>query len=84
MPNTYKAILRGDHVEWIDRPPRHAGPTTVHITLLEEALAPASGDVMADALEALANAGGISSIANPIRWQREQRQDRPLPGYDAA
>ncbi|CAN5773019.1 hypothetical protein BH20VER1_BH20VER1_12440 [soil metagenome] len=26
--------------------------------------------------------GGIRSIPDPVAWQREQRQDRPLPGRE--
>jgi hypothetical protein len=37
---------------------------------------------MAAALQALAEAGGLSEIPDPLRWQREQRQDRALPGRE--
>jgi hypothetical protein len=33
-----------------------------------------------EALRGLAALGGISSIPDPVAWQREQRKDRPLPG----
>lgn len=83
MQLTYKAILHGDHVEWIDAPPDLAEPVEVHITL---ALAQASerdrGRAMADALAGLARLGGVSGIADPILWQRQIREDRPLPGRE--
>lgn len=81
MARTYKAILRGDRVEWIDPPPKCQEGTPVHITLLEEAAAmsDARSRAMAEALEALARAGGLSSIPDPSTWQRDIRQDRSLP-----
>jgi hypothetical protein len=82
MLRTYKAVLRGNHVEWVDAPPVPTRPTPVHITLLEESAEPprARGQEMARALEALAQSGGLSSIPDPMSWQREQRQERTLPG----
>ena len=35
---------------------------------------------LAEALEQLAALNPFSDIADPVAWQREQRQDRPLPG----
>ena len=32
------------------------------------------------ALERIARRGGIPSIPDPVAWQREIREDRPLPG----
>jgi hypothetical protein len=34
------------------------------------------------ALEEIAEAGGIASIPDPAAWQREIRDERPLPGRD--
>lgn len=34
------------------------------------------------ALKELAAMGGIASIPDPAAWQREIREDRPLPGRD--
>jgi hypothetical protein len=82
---TYKAILRGDRVEWIGEAPQTNGGVPVHVTVLHEGIdedKSARGRDMADALESLAAAGGISAIPDPIAWQRETRQDRPLPGRD--
>ena len=36
-----------------------------------------------DALRGLAAQGGIKGIPDPVAWQREIRQDRPLPGREA-
>ncbi|MCC6795994.1 MAG: hypothetical protein IT366_12825 [Candidatus Hydrogenedentes bacterium] len=36
-----------------------------------------------EALEALRALGGLSDvIPDPVAWQREMREDRPLPGRD--
>lgn len=83
MLHTYKAMLRGNRVEWLDAPPPDSRPTAVHITLLEEENTPgdsARGREMLAPLEALANAGGLRSVPDPVAWQREVRQDRLLPG----
>ena len=37
MLHPYRAILHGDHVEWLDKPPEQTQSVPVHITLLEEA-----------------------------------------------
>jgi hypothetical protein len=37
---------------------------------------------MAAALEQLAALGGLSAIADPLEWEREQREDRELPGRE--
>jgi hypothetical protein len=85
MFRTYNALLRGTRIEWIDHPVIPAHPVPVHVTLLEEDAAEAAaarGHGMAAALQALAEAGGLSEIPDPLRWQREQRQDRALPGRE--
>ena len=65
MARIYKAILRDDRVEWIDALPDND---------------PASqGPAMADTLALLADASGISSIPDPVAWQRESRQPPSLP-----
>lgn len=84
MLRTYKAVLRGDRVEWIDSPPAPARPTPVHITLLEDEPAELAvrGREMAAALEVLAQSGGLAGIGDPVSWQREVRQERILPGRE--
>jgi len=83
MLRTYKAVLRGNQIEWIDPPPAPVRPTPVHITLLEdEAVEPATrGREMAAALEALASGGRLSGM-DAATWERELRQDRGLPGRE--
>jgi hypothetical protein len=85
MLQTYRAILRGDRIDWIDTPPDLQGDTEVQITFVQPESAEerrARGQKAAAALERIARAGGIRSIPDPSAWQREIRQDRPLPGRD--
>ena len=83
MLSTYRAILDGDKVKWIDTPPERTHPIKVQVILLGEIPVPPSperGQAMAEALENLAKAGTFSEITDPLGWQREVRQDRVLPG----
>jgi hypothetical protein len=82
MLRTYKAILHGDHVEWLDNPPEQTQPVRVNITPLLDAppeSAHERGRVMAEALAALATRGTFAAITDPVAWQREVRQERTLP-----
>lgn len=89
---TYKAILRGDRLEW--RGPTRQHPPTdraiaVHVTLLDEPLSKADvhengqGARMAAALERLAELRALAEINDAAAWERAVREDRALPGRDA-
>jgi hypothetical protein len=85
MLPTYTAVLRDGRIEWTGDPPR--GLTAdravrVHITLLEQPVFDGNGERLAAALQRIADAGGLPSIPDPAAWEREQRQDRPLPGRE--
>lgn len=87
IAHTYRAVLRGNELEWIDTPPSPEGPTEVAITMLKpqpdsEEARRARRQLAVEALEELAAAGGIASIPDPAAWEREIRQDRPLPGRE--
>lgn len=86
MLRTYKAILRGNRLEWSGDTPEcapSAGPASVLVTLLDErtsdALQTDRGKRMADALEKLAAIHALAEIENAADWEREIRQDRSLP-----
>ena len=85
MSETYRAILKGDQLEWTDVVPSDlASEQPVEVTILDEP--DGLGDRrrrMAEALEKLAAADAFSEIADPVEWQREIRKDRPLPGRDS-
>ncbi|HEX8905428.1 MAG TPA: hypothetical protein VF771_11325 [Longimicrobiaceae bacterium] len=84
MERTYRAVLRGDKLEWTGASPSVSEPVNVAVTLLEtEVLTRAErGRRMAEALQGIADSGGFPDISDPVEWQREIRRDRPLPGRD--
>jgi hypothetical protein len=85
MPTTYKAVIRGDRVQWLGEAPETNGGVAVQITVVEEPTAAEKaerGRAMAEALQRIADAGGVPAIPDPVAWQREIRRDRPLPGRD--
>ena len=90
MLETYKAILRGDRIEWSGDAPEQLDAqqeVEVVVTILQSAAtsspAASTGKAMAEALEKLAATNSVSGISNPSTWQREQRRERDLPGRDA-
>jgi len=84
MMRTYKALLYRDRLEWLEEVPESQAdaPLRVYVTVLEQeppAEAHARGHAMAAILEKLAERHTFSAITDPVRWQRELRQDRVLP-----
>jgi len=86
MVTTYKAILRGNQLEWSDEAPASLtsdGPVTVQVTILDDldllAQKQRRGQPMADILAHLASKQALNHIPDPVTWEREVRQDRPLP-----
>jgi hypothetical protein len=89
MLATYKAILKGNRLEWREEEPDALPPgqeLAVIVTILDEPASPdlglSRGSRMADALRCLAEAGGVSGIKDPLAWERDLRAERPLPGRD--
>jgi hypothetical protein len=83
MLQTYKAILRGNQLEWSSGAPERSGdeqPVDVYVTILREsdasAEAAARGQNMADALEKLASINALSEISDHSAWQREELWER--------
>ena len=90
MLHTYKAILKGDHLEWRGDMPTQLSPAqavAVHITILDESVTSSIADVqgqrMAAALEQLAASIVPSTIPDPLAWERAQREERPLSEREA-
>jgi len=84
---TYRALLRGDCLEWRGEAPesRTDAPLSVQVIILDEEPVSeehARGPAMAALLEKLAERNTYSTITDAVRWQRELRQDRVLPGRD--
>jgi hypothetical protein len=75
---TYKAILRGNRLESSDERPEGLSPERelpVIVTILDEPDSPSQGARMADALQRLAEAGGVHGIEDPLQWERQLRRD---------
>jgi hypothetical protein len=84
MSMTYTGILRDNSIEWTapapELPPEGV---RVQVTLLEGGPAACDqGQQMAAALGRLAAARALATIADPVAWEREVRQDRELLGRD--
>ena len=84
MRDTYRAILRGDRLEWTDPGPVDLNAEQpVEVTILDEPDQTQNrGKRMAEALEKLAASDAFSEISDPSEWQREIRKDRPPLGRD--
>ncbi len=90
MLATYRAVLKGDRLEWRGEIPPETNTersVPVEVTVLrDERLSPLrtsdAGERMAAALEKLAASNAVAEIEDPVEWQRETRRDRPLPGRD--
>ncbi len=89
MQTTYRAVLKGNRLEWREAPPglSEERPVPVHVTILQDerfspARGPDTGNRMAAALEKLAASDAVAGIEDPAEWQREARRDRSLPGRD--
>jgi hypothetical protein len=85
MLPTYKATLKGNHLEWLGEAPEalpRDRELPVMVTILDEPAVPGRGSRMAAALEKLAKAGGVRGIDDPLRWERDLRREPSLPGRD--
>ncbi len=88
---TYRAILRGNRLEWSGNERQHPPPDrpmAVYVTVLDEPVGEVDanegqGVRMAAALERLAEIHALAGVDDPVVWERETRQDRPLPGRDS-
>ena len=87
MLEKYRATIHGDIIEWDGQEPNGVmddeGLKVEIIVVSKKKIWPKSdGEKMAAALSEIASRGGIKSIPDPVAWQREIREDRPLPGRD--
>ncbi len=85
--NTFTAILEADPDGTVHLPvpetlrnSRLSVTATIHI-LPELSELPTQEEALA-ALRKLRELGTFKAISDPVAWQREIRQDRPLPGRD--
>ena len=85
MRRAYKAVLRGDRVEWLDSAPDIDGAVQVFVTLSDGAGSgadQAGGKSALESLQALADLGAFDGIDDPVAWQRELRLDRAMTFRD--
>ncbi len=85
MEDKFRATIHGDKIEWGNVIPsaiKDGESVDVFITLYEKPISQSKADACraVAALQAIADRGGIKSIPDPVKWQREIRKDRPLPG----
>jgi len=84
--STITAILEADADGTLHLPlPSDAPRGKLKVTATLESAGvdwPARREAALAALQRLATRGGIRSIPDPVAWQREQRQDRVLPGRE--
>jgi hypothetical protein len=82
MSQTYRAILNGSQVTWLDVAPELSESTEVEVVLVTaRSRVDERGARMAQALQGLADRNTFGAI-DPLQWQQEVRHDRPLPGRD--
>lgn len=83
MGKVYKAILRGDRLEWSGERPSPDLNAEVEVIVSKGEVSPRErGRRMAEALAWISALGGVSGISAPDSWERENRRDRPLPGRE--
>jgi len=86
MLQSYKAVLKGNQLEWMDekKVSMNNQPVLVYVTLLkEEPISQAlklPGKSAVDILEEIAGLNGaVSKMTDPVKWQREMRQEQTDP-----
>jgi len=84
MLEKYRAIIHGNKIEWEgDAPKALAKNATIEVDVTVVSKNPVlkkpDGKKMAAALEKIAASGGVDSIGDPLKWQRNIRKDRALP-----
>ena len=86
MQRIFEAILKGNLSEWANEVPRQGDrPVRVYVTLQEEPStlsAEFRRQRIVEILEKIAANNVFADISDPVEWQRDLRQYRPLPGRD--
>jgi len=86
MQRIFEAILKGNLLEWANEVPRQGDrPVRVYVTLQEDPStlsAEFRRQRIVEILEKIAANNVFAEISDPVEWQRDLRQDRPLPGRD--
>ena len=78
--------MKGNLLEWANEVPTQGDrPIRVYVTLQEERStlsAEFRRQKIVEILEKIAANNVFAEISDPVEWQRDLRQDRPLPGRD--
>ena len=78
--------MKGNLLEWANEVPRQGDrPVRVYVTLQEEPStlsAEFRRQRIVEILEKIAANNVFADISDPVEWQQDLRQDRPLPGRD--
>ncbi|MEG3874293.1 hypothetical protein QUB36_18175 [Microcoleus sp. AT8-B1] len=86
MQRIFEAILKGNLLEWANEVPTQGDrPVRVYVTLQEDRStlsAEFRRHRIVEVLEKIAANNVFADISDPVEWQRDLRQDRPLPGRD--
>ena len=86
MQRIFEAILKGNLLEWANEVPRQGDrPVRVYVTLQEDPStlsAEFRRQRIVEILEKIAANNVFADISDPVEWQQDLRQDRPLPGRD--
>ena len=85
MLEKYRATIQGKTITWDDDVPgaiKLGESVEVVITLSNNLEERSRQDTLraVAALQSIADRGGIKLIPDPVKWQREIREDRPLHG----
>ena len=84
----YRAVLKGDKLEWTEAAPptTRNGGVPVYVFVIpsegEEKDIDQRRERLSEAFERLRESKAFAEIADPVAWQREMRPDRPLIGRD--
>lgn len=84
MRPTYEAIIDGERITWQGKRPDLNGRTRVRLNLevITDGREPNGAKLARMIDDFIQRTGGLTSIDDPVAWQREQRIDRPIEGRE--
>ncbi len=85
----HRAYINGDRIRWEGGVPEPVRTSSVEVPVevripepVEEERGQTQGEVLAALFEELAELDPFRDIEDPAAWQRELREERPLPGRE--
>ncbi len=82
MLGMYRAIINGNEITWLDKPPTPLNGVEASITLVHEEASLSRDErrrALAEILAHLAESNPFGDIQDPVAWQATLREDRSLP-----